>query len=847
MKNLKILSTLMLICTASFGQMTSYSYTSSSGTFAAVTGGTDINSIEANDQISLVLPIGFSFNYCGINYTKFRANSNGWISLDTTITPSVSDQRTNNLSGNTSLGPVLAPLWDDLDGTTGTASYTTTGSSPNRILTVEWKNWEWNFQATSATVSFQLKLYEGTNNVEFVYRPESGSVVSGTASVGIKDTSAGSGNFISLSALANTATASKTIETTSINAKPISGQTFLFTRCNANIDQVGALCANSAPIFSNSGSGLPSGGSSAFFVNGTAQSSFDPTTLSIGNHTLMFTYATSSCTDTNKQVIRVDSVTQIQFSMPSSICSNIDTFQLNGSPIGGNYNGQGVLAGSNNLLPSSFTNPSVEIITYSFTNAFNCSDSISMFYQIDTISKSTVSVSNVLCDNTPSFNLTGGTPAGGNYFGSNVSNSMYTGGVIGADTVYYNYQASNGCADTSYAAITINSSPGLNFTDIGRFCENSGSITLNTASPSGGVYSGPGVVGTTYTPSVPGTDTIKYVILHSNSCSDSAFQYVNIDSVTATSLAGMGPFCDNATAIALNTGLPIGGVYSGNGVNGINYSPSQAGVGFDTLSYTFTNGLLCKDSSFVLVRVNPSPTVSYSGDLEFCLNDMEQQLTGAVPLNGKYNGVGVNSTSGRFDPKAAGAGTHSITYVLTNGNNCSDSASVIAQVIENPVFSLGEDIEICGDESTELDPGIDSVNYIWSSGETSRKIMVKESKVFSVTVTDTVSGCKSSDEIRVEYDAICVSINEDLKESTSISYFPNPTNGMLMLKLEGLQVQNIELLVLDMTGAEVFSTVIEIHDLNQEAPIDLSELESGNYLIRMRTNSGAVVHKITKY
>ncbi|MDA7730550.1 hypothetical protein N8833_02160, partial [Salibacteraceae bacterium] len=147
----------------------------------------------------------------------------------------------------------------------------------------------------------------------------------------------------------------------------------------------------------------------------------------------------------------------------------------------------------------------------------------------------------------------------------------------------------------------------------------------------------------------------------------------------------------------------------------------QAGVGFDTLSYTFTNGLLCKDSSFVLVRVNPSPTVSYSGDLEFCLNDMEQQLTGAVPLNGKYNGVGVNSTAGRFDPKAAGAGTHSITYVLTNGNNCSDSASVIAQVIENPVFSLGEDIEICGDESTELDPGIDSVNYIWSSGETSRK------------------------------------------------------------------------------------------------------------------------------
>jgi hypothetical protein len=226
---------------------------------------------------------------------------------------------------------------------------------------------------------------------------------------------------------------------------------------------------------------------------------------------------------------------------------------------------------------------------------------------------------------------------------------------------------------------------------------------------------------------------------------------------------------------------------------------------------------------------------------------MEQSLNGAVPLNGIYKGLGVNSVSGKFNPKVSGAGSHTITYVFTNGDNCSDSASVIANVSENPAFSLGADIEICGDESKELDPGIDSVNYIWNTGQTTRKITVKESKVFSITVTDTASGCASFDEVRVEYDAICVSIDEDLKETVSITYFPNPTNGSLNLKLEGLQAQNVELIVYDMSGVKVFFTEIEINDLNQETTIDLSELETGNYIVRVHTNSSSVVHRIIKF
>ena len=847
MKKLKFLFLLMFASVFVHAQMSSYSYSSSVGTYTAISSGTDINTIEGDDIISLKIPIGFSFNYSGSNYTNFRANSNGWISLDTLITPSGFDQKTNNLSGNTSMRPIIAPLWDDLDGTTGEASYKVTGSAPTRVLTIEWKNWEWNFQANGAVISFQIKLYETTNNIEFVYDPESVNVSNASASVGITDTTSGSGNFISLSSLANTATVSTTAETSSINAKPVSGQSFLFTRCNANIAVLGSLCANFPAVSISIGSGTPSGGTSSYFVNGNAQTTFDPSIIGKGNHTIMYVYSTNVCTDTNRQVISVDSVTAIQFSMPVSVCSNIDTLFLKGAPVGGKYSGQGVLAGTSNLIPTTLTNPGAKMITYAFTNAFNCSDSITRMYQLDTISKSSISVSNFICENTPAFNITTGIPAGGSYFGLNVSNSVYSAGIAGPDTLFYTYQVSNGCIDTSFSEVTVNASPVVNFGNIGRYCANGSSISLNSATPVGGTYSGPGLVGTTYTPSVAGTDTIKYVIASSNKCTDSSFQFVVVDSVTTTALSALGTFCNNSSAVILSGGLPAGGTYSGKGVNGVNYSPSQVGSGFDTLYYSYTNGFVCKDSSFVVVNVNSSPRVSYASNLGFCENDMEQSLNGAVPLNGIYKGLGVNSVSGKFNPKVSGAGSHTITYVFTNGDNCSDSASVIANVSENPAFSLGADIEICGDESKELDPGIDSVNYIWNTGQTTRKITVKESKVFSITVTDTASGCASFDEVRVEYDAICVSIDEDLKETVSITYFPNPTNGSLNLKLEGLQAQNVELIVYDMSGVKVFFTEIEINDLNQETTIDLSELETGNYIVRVHTNSSSVVHRIIKF
>ncbi len=207
----------------------SYSYAAAAGTFTEITG-TAVTSILNDDASSASINLGFTFNYCGVDYTSVIANSNGWLTFGagTTDLGVMRDNSTTNLAN---LKPLLMPLWDDMDGLTSSAAYTTTGTAPNRVFTFQWKNWEWNWNATGPNISFQVKLYEGTNVIEYCYRPEAAAGApggSGGATIGIGDNAA-TPTFLSLNNSTATATASSTVFTTGISTKPLSGQIYRFT------------------------------------------------------------------------------------------------------------------------------------------------------------------------------------------------------------------------------------------------------------------------------------------------------------------------------------------------------------------------------------------------------------------------------------------------------------------------------------------------------------------------------------------------------------------------------------------------------------------------------------------
>ncbi|MCF6130412.1 PKD domain-containing protein [Flavobacterium sp. AS60] len=204
-----------------------YKFSANSGTFTPLSGGTAAPSITttSDDALSNSIPIGFNFNYGGTSYANFKVSSNGLLTFNTTG----DSTNSNDLASAANVRPGLAPLWDDLQPTAG-VTYQVSGSVGSRVLTVEWLNMEWNFQSATAVISFQAKLYETTNIIEYVYRQDATAYnagSSGGATIGLMGTS--TSNFISLQNVSASPTISTSASTNNIATKPATGQVYRFT------------------------------------------------------------------------------------------------------------------------------------------------------------------------------------------------------------------------------------------------------------------------------------------------------------------------------------------------------------------------------------------------------------------------------------------------------------------------------------------------------------------------------------------------------------------------------------------------------------------------------------------
>src|ERR1051325_5053362 len=180
MKKLSLLFTLIvLIAAKGYSQVANYAFSQASGVYTAISGGTNLGTATNDDTSFPNLPIGFTFNYNGVNYTTFSVNSNGFITMG------------NNSSYSylilNSQANVVAALNADLQGnsTGGNLQYLTTGSAPNRVLVVQWTNYMHYPSGNTENYNFQIRLYETTNVVEVDYGTFSPLTTTRTYQVGL--------------------------------------------------------------------------------------------------------------------------------------------------------------------------------------------------------------------------------------------------------------------------------------------------------------------------------------------------------------------------------------------------------------------------------------------------------------------------------------------------------------------------------------------------------------------------------------------------------------------------------------------------------------------------------------
>lgn len=163
-----------------------------------------------------------------------------------------------------------------------------------------------------------------------------------------------------------------------------------------------------------------------------------------------------------------------------------------------------------------------------------------------------------------------------------------------------------GCDSIISLDLTITGAPSPSLQSFVDVCSSTPFINLVGASPSGGVYSGPGVSGNTFNPPVTGVGTVNitYTYTDVNGCIGSITEPITVIPSTTPTLSAFSNMCSTDPAFTLTGGLPAGGSYSGAGTSGGVFDPSTSGAGLHTIVYSFTDPNGCTGSASQVIAVD---------------------------------------------------------------------------------------------------------------------------------------------------------------------------------------------------------------------------------------------------
>jgi GEVED domain-containing protein len=167
---------------------------------------------------------------------------------------------------------------------------------------------------------------------------------------------------------------------------------------------------------------------------------------------------------------------------------------------------------------------------------------------------------------------------------------------------------------------------------------------------------------------------------------------------------------------------------------------------------------------------------------------------------------------------------------IYDGDNMSTD-SVFVDVIDTPVVDIGADTSLCGSVDLTLDAQNPGSRYLWSTGDTTQKILIDTAgngygiQALSVEVTSPL-GCMITDQINIDF-VNCTGVSENSK--SDITVYPNPNKGLFRLRT-GLKASNIYTLkIINTSGIVVYNNQDVKVESNGDIKIELFGVSPGYY------------------
>ncbi len=503
---------------------------------------------------------------------------------------------------------------------------------------------------------------------------------------------------------------------------------------------------------------------------GFTSSQQNPTNATLaGTYTLIVTV--DGCPSPPATVnVQFQNVTVTASANPASVCAGQNvTLTATGAATYSWINvttGQPV--GNGSPLTVMVTEPSTFQVTG--TSANGCSDTDEVFVNVNPLPIVEINTTGSLCANS-SIVLSA---TGANTYtwedGSTTNPriimrppGVYTFSVTGRVTA-------TGCMGTAQLQVIISPLPTASITPSAPVICAGQSVTLTASGGNSYAWAGgPNNAVKVVTPNA--TTTYTVTVTDFEGCTDTETVTVTVEQPLPPPVISCGTITPNSVEFTWSpvpgaTGYQVSGATGT--LSGTTYTVTGLNPGTPvTITVTAQNAGVCGPSTATFTcstQSCPPVNVAIAPVADFCLTPAVMPVTltvavtgGAGTGTGVWSGTGItNTTTGIFDPAAAGAGTHPVVYAFTEGI-CTyrDTLDINVFVVPTANFSVSDTTVCIGDPSTLTYTGTAGAGatYTWNFGGGTANPgtgqgpqMVSWSSAGTKTITLTVSenGCPSA-------------------------------------------------------------------------------------------------------
>ncbi|MBN1252647.1 MAG: C10 family peptidase [Bacteroidales bacterium] len=183
---------------------------------------------------------------------------------------------------------------------------------------------------------------------------------------------------------------------------------------------------------------------------------------------------------------------------------------------------------------------------------------------------------------------------------------------------------------------------------------------------------------------------------------------------------------------------------------------------------------------------------------------------------------------------------------ITNISCTAESNEIDINILESPEIYIGKDTSIYTNQSISLDAGIGFNSYLWNTEETTQTITFNGNigsgnYSYYVKVTND-NMCENSDTILITVQNI-TDINE-ISFDKSIKLYPNPAKDNLTIEFVNKSKSVTYIEIYDISGNLIIQKEFKNSLQFFKEKINLQQLKSGTYMIRIKNSDNLILKKI---